>query len=296
MKKYFCLFLLSIAISGCGTMRTKYQPQGDSGGYSEQKVDDKIMVARFAGNAHTSKGDASAFSAFRATEICKEQGLKIARLYITKDISTSQVVQKTSNYNYQQPTYVSGHANSNTNYNYYGGGYGQTNTNTSLNGTVSGGSSQGGSTAWQETYIYPTFDTYFSCTNQAFMTYVRLKEVSAEDAKPYVKDLMGFVQIDEIFDESPNKGILQVGDFMVKVNGNRIQSQPQYVSAIDASKDKNRIVIQIIRDGKPRIVNIKAVDATAMLEEQTVKIIGAVCAAPEVKNRPICAGRVPASK
>ena len=92
----------------------------DSGGYSEKKIDDKLYVTRFAGNAYTHPNDALVFSILRAVEICQENGFKFARVVGGKDLSSSKTVQRTSNYNYQQPTYFNGTANSNTNYNYYG--------------------------------------------------------------------------------------------------------------------------------------------------------------------------------
>ncbi|MBK8201503.1 MAG: hypothetical protein IPK68_03990 [Bdellovibrionales bacterium] len=81
------------------TGRTKYEPYSTAGGYSEANVDEHIMVARFAGNAYTNKGDAAKLSNFRATEICYEKGYKALRIYDIKDLSSSQTVQKSSSYN-----------------------------------------------------------------------------------------------------------------------------------------------------------------------------------------------------
>ena len=79
MKQLFVITLSVLALAGCATTRTKYQPHGNAGGYSEQKVDEKIMVARFSGNAYTHANDAMIFSQFRAIEICKDGGYKIDR-------------------------------------------------------------------------------------------------------------------------------------------------------------------------------------------------------------------------
>lgn len=59
------------------------------------------------------------FSSFRAIEVCREKNYKVARFIGVDDKSSSQTVQRTSSYSYQQPTYFSGSAN--TNYNFYGG-------------------------------------------------------------------------------------------------------------------------------------------------------------------------------
>lgn len=288
--------IIGSLLTGCATTRTKYGPMTDSGGYSEKKIDEKLYVTRFAGNAYTHQNDASLFSLFRAVEICKDNGFKIARVYGTQDLSTSKTVQRTSNYSYQQPTYFNGTANSNTNYNYYGGGYGQANRNTNIYGTVSGGNTYGGSQSWEETYNFPTYDTVFSCTNQAYMLRVQLKAISADDMKPFVKDLMGAVQITSLTDDSPNKDILQPGDMVVRVNGARVQNDAQFISAVDSTKDKNKIPLAIIRDGKQLNISARSLDGTPMIQSETDKIIAAACSVPEVKKRPICEARTPASK
>ncbi len=291
--KMISLILLAAWVSGCATGRTKYDPYTSSGGYSEANVDEKIMVARFAGNAFTNKGDAAKLSNFRATEICYEKGYKALRIYDIKDLSSSQIVQKTSSYNSQQPTYFSGSGTANTNINTYGGS-GFANTNSNFSGSTSGGGSQGGSTSWQETYHYPTFDTVFSCTNQAYMLKFKPKEISADDMKPFVKDLMGAVQVEEVMDGSPNKGILDNGDFIIKVNGSRVKNKAQMMSAIDSSKDKEKIALTVVRDGQVKTVSAIAIDGTSIIIQETEKLATQACTLPEVKKRPICAERMPA--
>jgi hypothetical protein len=297
MRFILAIEFLAVAFifSGCAT-RTKYQPNDNAGGggYSDNRVDEKIVASRFAGNAYTNKQDAALLSQFRAIEYCYEQGYRAVRFYGINDLSTSQTVQKTSSYTYQNPTYISGNAYSNTTGNMYGNNY-YGNTNTNFNGTVTGGGSNSSSRTWNETYHFPTYDTYYSCTNQAFMTKVKVKEVKADDMKPFVQDLMGAVQIEAILDGSPNKEVLQVGDIVTKVNGNRVQKNPQYSSEIDASADKEHIVLTVVRDGKPTTIKAKAVDATDMILADTNKIVGAACTLSEIKSRPICTSRLPAS-
>jgi hypothetical protein len=295
-KSLIILTLITSSISGCATNRTKYAPMTDTGGYADKKVDDNLFVSRFSGNAYTHRNDASLFSMLRAVEICQDNGYIFARIYGSKDNSTSRTVLRTANYSFQQPTYFNGSANTYGNYNYLGGGYGQLNSNTNLYGTVTGGNTYGGSKTWEETYNYPTFDTLFSCTNQPFFAGVQLKNISADDMKPFVKDLMGAMQVEKVTRGSPNEGIIQTGDLITRVNGNRIKSLSEFVGSIDTAKNKNKITIVVIRDGKQIILNAKATDGTLTLKLQTVEIVSAACNVPEIKKRPVCIGRLPASK
>lgn len=262
MKNALLIVLTTGLLSGCGTMRTKYQPHGESGGYSEQRIDDKIMVARFVGNAYTHPNDARNFSQFRAVEICNEAGYKIAHIYGTEDKSSFQNVQKTSDYSWVT-------ANINKKDSIYGNQFGNSST-------------------WNETYQYPVFDTYFSCSNQAYMLKLLLKPITAEDMKPYVKDLMGALQVEDFDEGSANQGVLNVGDFIVKVDGIRIQNLLQFGKAIDGAKNKNRINISIVREGKTLSVSAVAIDATAMMREMTKKLTAIVCPISEIKNRLLC--------
>lgn len=288
-KLFLILFLIEI-LSGCVTSRTKYQPHGRSGGYSEQKINDKIMVARFSGNGYTDSNVARFFSEFRAVEICYEAGYKFPRVYDTEDKSTSQTVQKTSNFSYQTPTHFSGTTNSNTNI--IGmGGWGQAYTNTKVDGTVYGGNQYGNSTTWNEIFHYPIFDTYFSCSNQAYMMKLRFRPISPDDMKPYVKDLMGAIQVEDFTDDSPNREILHVGDLIVKVNGVRIQNIPQFANAIDGSKNKSQVNMDIVREGEAISISAIAIDITHIREEEMKKLIKNACSISEIKNRSICNSR-----
>lgn len=290
MKQLLVIIALSTSIvGGCATTsRTKYGPADQSGGYSEQQVDGNLSVARFAGNAYTHPEDAKIYSQFRALEVCKERGYSLMFLYTTIDRSSSQTVQRS----YTAPTYFSGNANSTTNANVYGN-WGQANTNTNLNGQTYGG----GTTTWDETYHYPTFDSVFSCSNKFYRTNVKLRDISAEDMKPFVKDLMGAVQVVEVPENSPNHEILKPGDFIIKVNGSRVQTQPQYVGEINSSKSKEIVAMTVVRDGKQKTIKANAYDGTDEVKALGEKLAAAVCGNPELKERPACTDlqRAPAS-
>ena len=270
MKNTILLCSVLSVLTGCAHERTMYHPQSGtsggilgedtSGGYSESKVDDNIMVARFVGNAYTHPSFAFVFSQFRAVEICLGKGFKIAKIYGSDDKSSSQTVQRTNFTDY--------------------GTYGV------------------GATSWNDTYHYPVADTYFSCANQVYMTKVKVKKISVDDMKPFVKDLMGAVQVIDYIEGSPNQDILQVGDFITKVNSTRVQNLNQYGDAINSAIDKNKIVLNIVREGKPMTVKVKAIDSTSLVEEENFKVVANACKQSEMESKQICSSvqRVPASR
>lgn len=257
--------------SGC-VHRTYYAPHSESGGYSEKDLGDGTTIARFSANALTHPDDARLLSLFRALEICKSRGKRIARFWATDDKSSSTTVRQTSTQVYQSPTYFSGSKN-----------YGN-----SFSGSAYGGNQYGTSLSWDEKLDFPMFDTLFSCGDTAYMTRVTLRVVSDQDMKPYVKDLMGALQIEKIAPDSPNKNVLYLGDIITKVNGLRVRTVPEMSAAIDSTSDKANIKITLIREGKELVVNAQAIDSTQELIAENQKIIQSACVVPEVKSREIC--------
>ena len=58
--------------------------------------------------------------------------------------------------------------------------------------------SSGSSESWKETFKFPTYETYFSCSNEFHNMGVKVRDVKAEDLKGLAKDLMGAVQVEGI--------------------------------------------------------------------------------------------------
>lgn len=296
-SKFRSAFCGALAVSlifiatGCAT-RTTYQAHSTNGGYSQTQIDENLYVARFVGNALTNANDAQIFSAFRATEICHEQGKGFARIHGIQDLSTQKNVLRSSSHQYQAPTYFSGSGTSNSTYNYFGNGFGTSQSQTNVSGTVYGGQQYGGTTTWTETYNYPTYDTYFSCHDRTFMTGVGLQAVSKEEMKPYVSDLLGALQVTGTMEGSPNEGRVIKGDFVIKVNGRRVENVVEYSRAVDSAKSKNSIPVLIVREGKNRTIKLKAVDASEQFKQQQAQIVQSACSVRETRTRAICSGRV----
>lgn len=294
--KHVIIACVTVVLSGCATGRTQYHVADTTGGYSDLRADDKVLVARFSGNAHTSSQDAMYLSEFRAIESCKEQGFPVARIIGTKNHSTSTTVQKSSTQTYKSPTYVKGSGNASTTYNRMGN-FAEADTNANFSGNVSGGNQNTESRTWNETYHFPVSDTFYMCANRVYQTKVLLGPVTPDDMKPYMKDLLGGVQITSIGDGSPNRGILEVGDILIKLNGQRIQNLPQFSHEIDNAEDKDQIPALVVHNGKAKKVSIKAVETTEQLLQAGNQIVATACAQLDVKVRPICSenGRVPAN-
>jgi hypothetical protein len=292
------LLAVLLLFAGCASTRTKYQPMDESGGYAEKVIDNKTMMSRFAGNAFTNANDAMVLSQFRAVELCRDKGFVGARVLGFQDLSTSQTVQRSSTSTSSTPVKVRGNRSSTGTANCYAGScYGSGTSNYSA--TATGGDQSSQTRTWNETYHYPTFDTYFRCANESHRLGANIIPISADDMKPYVQDLMGAVQVQGLSDDSPNKEVLQVGDFITKVDGTRVQNNAQLISAVEDAKSKNKIKVRIVREGKAQTVVISAINATDSFKEENQKLVTSICSnASEVRDRPLCAGagRVPASK
>lgn len=134
---------------------------------------------------------------------------------------------------------------------------------------------------------YPSANTYFRCAFKSSGIGVVVKTLSSEQVKPFVKDLMGAVQAQEIGEDSPNKGLIQIGDIILKVNGNRITNSKQLILELN-SDSKEKITINVIRDGNAQKIELNRVNTT----DRNIKINAGnklhACKEPEISERPFC--------
>ena len=251
------LFLVSIVAStGCATTRrTTYHHNSGNGGYSSTKIDESLMVARFSGNGYTSPNDALFFSKLHAVQVCKTADFKMVRIFGSEDKTTSSTTRETSS---------SGA--------FYGRFYG------------------GNSTSWDETTRYPSFNSYFACTDKAFVMKTVVDNLAPEQVAPFVQDLLGAVQVKEVPEDSPNFGKLQLGDVILKVNDHRITNLPHLWDTINQLSDPSKPVLSIVREGKHLTVDAIALDSSRELEQETQKILIKGCRVEEVSKLPICIG------
>ena len=71
MKKVLLILLISSFFVGCSTT---YQPNGRTGGYSDQQLEDDVFRVNFYGNGFTSITTVEDFLTFRSAEITLQNG------------------------------------------------------------------------------------------------------------------------------------------------------------------------------------------------------------------------------
>lgn len=256
MKSLLSIVILLLFTISCATHRTPYQPHDDYyGGYSEN-LSGELKFARFTGNAHTFASDAQLFSHFRAMEICRESEKPVALVVEQLDLSQEKQVQRSS-----------------------------------TSGSFIGKTYFGSSSSWVETYTFPTYDTYFVCTDKAYTTNVSFKVITKEDMKLLVKDLKGAVQVFSLNKESPNHGILMEGDIIIKMNGERVEYLGEIVWGLEKAKNKEAIPVVLFREGELLKINIKSREVTDSVLTRQSEIVKSLCQVSEIGERPICTGR-----
>lgn len=246
------IFMVSL-ISSCAH-RTPYGPLNSSGGYADGKFNDRIEIARFAGNGYTHADDALTFARFRALEVCTKRGFRITRYWDVKDNTSSQTVQRSDAYA------------------------------TALSKT----SAYATGSTWNETYRFPTYDQLFSCLKEAKGIGVALKVISKDDMKPYVNDLMEGLQVESFQDYSKNKSVLKVGDIIVKIGTERVRSVSDISFQITESERSGSVPATLVREGKQIGVSLFVVDLSQLLIANQEAIRTSACTVPELKRHALC--------
>jgi hypothetical protein len=291
----FIFIASTTLISSCAmNSRTLYGPTGESGGYADSKLNDHVSVARFSGNEFTHPQDAKVFSAFRAQEVCRKNAHQFARIFSQNNLSQTQTSRRTAKFSHHAPLTFNGTSTSNGSFNPIA-----FQTHPLFNDPVTGANTSSTSPDWNETYVSPVFETYYQCSHSARGIGVQFKPLdaqSAQAAKDYTHDSLGALEITEIADNSPAKDKLKVGDIVIQVNDERVESNAQITAAIDSTELQNEVHFHIVRDGKPMYVACSTIDVTNQMEQEAAQIVNAGCAAPENKDLSLCANRLPASR
>lgn len=300
MKYVLVTSLLILASCANRPTRTMYIPNTGNGGYSDATKDNLIKLANFSGNAYTKSDDAAIFAQLRMFEVCDENNM-LPRMVSMDNLSKSKNVLNTSSSTYVAPTYYSGNSNTNVNGSAYNYGNGNSSLNafdtTSSSGTAYGGSRTSNSQTWEETLNFPDYVVKFICSDKVSILGVDIKEVSADDMKPYVKDLLGGMQITKVMPDSPNQEILQVGDIVTKMNGRRIANKEDSAVQSHNFTHDDKVKLTLFREGKQMVVTAKQKDYTGFISDYRKKILSAACVVPEIASRPSCnSSRNPSSE
>lgn len=255
MKKL--VFIIFLGLAGCASA-TKYHSRAEDGGYEDGQLDTNYKISRFVGNALTSAETSNIYTQVRALEVCRESGFKLAKIVAVVDQTTSKTATNTKTNVFANPD---------------GPLIGMINSKTST-----------------KTYVYPTFAAAYFCANADYRLGIIFKLIEAEEMKPFVKDLMGAVQVNSILEGSPNNGRVQTGDLVTKVNGRRVDSIYNVIYEVHRA-GKEQSTLTLFREGRPMEVKVQSIDSTAATGQEFEGLLARACVDSNLKKRSICAGR-----
>lgn len=268
------LFILLFVIVSCSSNeRTKYQAykKKEGGGYQEKTLDVNLRVVSFRANDDTKKKIAIKFAKFRAVEICTSERFPLTHILDMFDKTLSKNIIRTSSNGY--PYYYYGMSPYYNHYTGFGYGFGFSTTN---------------SNAWNETLLYPDIEVVFECVSNVYEPQVEFREVTAEEMKHLIKDLKGGLQIEKFTDVSAKFKNLEVGDILIRANGERIQEIYQLLNLVQKAQD-HKLRIDVLRDG---IVKSGIILNSINVDEKILKvqneIVRLACKFEEVKKRDLC--------
>jgi hypothetical protein len=268
MKIWLEFFILCLVFSCSSTSRTKYQAFEKKQGYQDQE-ERGLRVATFQGNAYTKKADAELFAKFRAIEVCQGENKKLSHLLNVEDLSVSKDVVRSSSAGF--PSYYYGMSPF---YSRFHSGFGVGFSHMSTN-------------SWQETYTYPNLQVTYHCADQVRGPEIILRKIPREEMKLLVKDLKGGLQVDRILEGSPNIKLIEVGDVLLKGQGQRIEEMADLLFLFD----KHQIVeVDLLREGLRKKILLRSTDVSDQVKRAQEGILSSACGKRELKKHPLCKG------
>jgi hypothetical protein len=268
------LFILLFLIVSCSSHeRTKYQAykKKNGGGYQEKTLDDGIRVVSFKANSDTKRSLAIKFSKFRAIEICTAENFALTHLLDTFDKTESRNVIRSYSSGY--PSYYYGMSPFYNHYSGFGYGFGFSTTNTD---------------AWSETLRYPNIEVVFECANEVYEPQVVFRQVPADEMKHLIKDLKGGLQVEKISNGSSQSKKLEIGDILIRANGERVQEMYQLLNLFQKSQ-KHKLNIDVLRDGIiEKGIMLTGVNASEKILKAQQEIVRSVCKYEDLKKRALC--------
>ncbi len=271
MLRLFLLLFFLISCSSHERTRFKSYSKKNGGGYQEKTLEGNLKVVSFKANEDTKKSLAIKFSKFRAIEICTSEKFLLTHILDTFDKTLSKNIIRTSSSGY--PSYYYGMSPFYNNYSGFGYGFGFSTTN---------------SNSWNETLQYPDIEVVFECANDIYEPEVEFREVTAEEMKHLIKDLKGGLQVEKIISDSSKAKKLEIGDILIRANGERIQEIYQLLSLFHKDQD-HKLNVDVLRDG---IVKSGIVLIAKNVNEKIIKnqneIVNSVCKYEDVNQRTLC--------
>ena len=126
---------------------------------------------------------------------------------------------------------------------------------------------------------------------------VETREVSQDDMKPLVKDLMGAIQVTSVDPDSPNFKAIKVGDIVIKVGPDRTQTFFQFDQAIQFSGKNSPVSMELYREGTRKTVRVSTYDASPQFQGLGHALRVDMCQLSDFRDRiPCLNGRIPAKQ
>lgn len=269
---YAMHILMIFTLVACSTGPSNYGALKKKQGWADETIGNDLRMASFQGNSATKKEAAELYAKFRAIEVCHEIGTPNTHILKIKDKSYSkEIVSSTST----TPSYYYGMSP------YYGGIRG-------VNPGMGVGYSVGSTSTRSDTYNYPLFEVYFECVANPKDARLSFIELSGSQMKDLVKDLQGAIQVEEVLDDSPNRGKLQKGDIIVKARGERVTSLVEGFHTARKNMDQ-KLNVEFFRDGVKKQAVVSFADVTQHVQEAQNEIIKSGCKEESVQaSSPLC--------
>jgi hypothetical protein len=93
--------------------------------------------------------------------------------------------------------------------------------------------------------------------------------------KPITNDLLPAIQIIKLEPGSPNSNQLQVGDIVIKIDGERITNTTSAVWALKRDAQSHQVIF--IRDGNRTQATMRAIDVSRQEFNRQIELIRSVC-------------------
>jgi hypothetical protein len=260
------VFLTLVFVISCSTKPTPYQREKKKEGYHDATYED-LRVATFKANTKTKITKAKNYAEFRAIEYCIENENQHANIIDINDKTVRKEITRTSGSGWG-PTYGFGM------YPYYSR-YSSFGIGASFNSISSD--------SWNETLTFPFVQVFYTCTDKVVRPELILKEISQEQMKLLVKDLKGALQVERVAEYSPNKGVVEAGDLILKAEGKRIERVYELIRLFKT--EGSVISVLLLREGERVMAKLKGKDITADALKMEKEIISRVCKDKKKKNQ-----------
>ncbi len=253
----FCLF----AIQSCAHRSFYSVHSPETGGYSDEILNENIRIARYETKGELPPKKAELLSHFRAVEYCLEKGNFFARFWGAVDRSVPGSNRRTSFANYLSESYFT-----NPEMSYLGV------FETSLGKPAH---------SRPEYFRHATYDTAFTCTDHVYTLGAALHQLKTETSE--------MVLVQNAHPAPGDRVPMQRGDIILQVGSVPIHTLPELEHELHIAPDPNRVYLTIERGGKTIVSPAQLYEISPQSRAFNRVIIKLACALPETRHRALCA-------